>query len=242
MWRRASNYDPSLTAQPGAQMWGLHCDGSDGRGFGFRDWQIRGAVAELPPPDPAEILRGIMARVPVASPTLQFGPDRSLIAVKVPVWIWTDDPVTLTDSETDRGLTVTVTAELDSLELGMGEPDVRGTFNERKPEATIHCDTVPTTGPPEGNTRETVPPCGYTYIWRSLKDRTDDTCRWPVTITANWSITWTASNGESGELELTRNGAAALLVREWRTQLVSPDYRHDPEEWLALQRETPPCE
>lgn len=221
-------------------MMGQWCDGSDGGDMGFRDWQVW-AAAPPPPPDPEQIFRGILARVPLGAPILQFGPDPALLVVKAPVWIWTEDPTVLTDSDSDRGLTVTVTAELASLDLGMGEPDVRGTFDKWAPEATVHCDTVPTQGPPAQYTRETVPPCGYTYIWKSLKDRTDNTCRWPVTITANWSITWTASNGESGELELTRTGATALLVREWRTQLVSPQYRHDPDEWLAKQRETPPC-
>lgn len=222
-------------------MMGKYCTGEDRGAVGFRDWQIWGAAAAPPPPDPEVLFQQVLARIPITSPILEFGPDRALIAVKVPVWMWTEGPVTLTDSANDRGLTVTVTAQLNSLDLGMGEPDVRGYFDKGRPEARVHCDIVPTTGPPAEITREDTPPCGYTYIWRSLSDRTDGTCRWPVTITANWAITWSASNGESGSLDLTRNGATALLVREWRTQLVSPDYRHDPEEWLAEQREIPPC-
>lgn len=205
------------------------------------EWEVGTPITEPPPPDARSLSSEVIAGMTIPVPVVAFGPDAALVAVKVPVWMWVENDTRIIDSATDRGLTVTVTAELDSLDLGMGAPNVRGYFDRGKPEARVHCDTVPTTGPPPEVTREDVPPCGYTYVWRSLSERTGGTCRWPVTITANWAITWSASNGESGNLDLTRNGATALLVREWRTQLVSPDYRHDPQEWLAQQRETPPC-
>lgn len=241
-WTKATNFGGSDIGADTILMENFCVTSIEGQSGAPTEWYVGTVGQEPPPPNAQSIANEVVAGMSIPAPQLNFGPDEYRLAVKFPVWISVGNSTSIIDSASDRGLTVTVTAELASLDLGMGEPDVRGEFDPWAPEATVHCDTVPTEGPPDDFTREDVPPCGYTYIWKSLKDRTDDTCRWPITITANWEITWTASNGETGSLSMTRNGATALLVREWRTRLVSPGYQVDRDEWLAAERAVPPCE
>ena len=43
------------------------------------------------------------------------------------------------------------------------------------------------------------PPCGYKYQWRSSPERTGGAGTWPLTVTARWNVTWTATTGETGD-------------------------------------------
>jgi hypothetical protein len=62
------------------------------------------------------------------------------------------------------------------------------------------------------------------YKWRSLKERTNGTGMWPVSVTANWAVTWTATTGQTGTETLTATAATAVDVGEYRIVLVpGPD-------------------
>ncbi|MEO7125672.1 MAG: hypothetical protein ABI382_03935, partial [Nakamurella sp.] len=71
-----------------------------------------------------------------------------------------------------------------------------------------------------------APPCGYTYIWRSLPERTGGTGVWPVTVTSRYTISWTVTGGaggaviESGNDSVETTTTAPLLVREWHSILI----------------------
>ena len=58
------------------------------------------------------------------------------------------------------------------------------------------------------------------YHWRSLKSRTGGTGTWPLSVTANWVATWTATTGESGTIPLTATSNTAVDVEEYRIVLV----------------------
>jgi hypothetical protein len=70
-----------------------------------------------------------------------------------------------------------------------------------------------------------APPCGYTYVWRSLPARTDGTGSWPVTVTSRYTTTWTSTDGagavvETGSDTVNTTATAALPVREWHSLLI----------------------
>ncbi len=58
------------------------------------------------------------------------------------------------------------------------------------------------------------------YHWRSLKERTDGTGKWPVAATSNWTVTWQSNTGVTGGTTLSATGNDAFDVGEYRTVLV----------------------
>lgn len=127
--------------------------------------------------------------------------------VGVPLWLWVDradefaGPVAAT--ATAGSASVTAEARFVGLEWSMGPPG-----------AVVRCDGpgTPWTGQPGPS-----PDCGYTYRTRSLEERTGGTGRWPVVVTAVWSVTWTgfsAGAPVTGEQEVRVPTTTSLPVGE----------------------------
>lgn len=182
-------------------------------GCGATDWQSPDIFARLindePPPDPWALAREAIARLPIPTPTIEFGPDAEQIAVNVPVWLWVSNPDPVSASATDRTVTVTATAELASVTWSMGEPDA----------ASVICTGAGIA--PSAGVDLWDPPCGYTYRLRSLDERTAGAGTWPVTAQATWAVTWVANTGESGSDSVTVSSAARAAVGEYRTVIVA---------------------
>lgn len=171
--------------------------------------------------DPAAIALQAAGQIRVGSPAPHFGPDPGQIAVKVPVWLWTDSSRPLSKTIVTPGLWVTATAPLSSTTWLMGEPQ-----EITRPGVPVLPFTCVGTGEPApaGSTSDLPGPCSYTYKWKSLGARTGGSKGWTVSVTSKWRVTWTASNGASGFLETPLISAPRLqnvTVGEWRSSLVA---------------------
>ncbi len=174
-----------------------------------------GAAAPLPPPDPAVLAAQAIAQLSVPMPTVNVAPDPERLAVNFWVYLWTDDPGPVAATVELRGVSVTATAVLSSVNWMMGEPAKAGG------PAEVTCAVAGS--PPPANATFLVdsgppPACGYVYRLRSTADRTGGTERWPVTVTSTWAVTWTSNTGAAGSDELTSPSSLALVrVGEYRT-------------------------
>ena len=183
-------------------------------------WVKNGNPVVPPPPDPGQIAEEAAGQMTAPNPVIHLGPDPNKLAVKVPVWLSVDDRAPMTLTVAVRGLSVTVTATLKSTTWSMGEPVDPADPSDKV--ASFNCDGAGTPAPAHPDPA-VKPPCGYTYVWKSLAERTGGTKTWPVTATTNWDVTWTASNGTGGALAnpLTPTTTQQVAVGEWRSTLVS---------------------
>ncbi|SDP06128.1 hypothetical protein SAMN04515671_2838 [Nakamurella panacisegetis] len=183
-------------------------------------WVRDGQPVVPPPPDPSVIAEQAAAELTVPNPRITLGPDEGKIAVKVPVWLSVDTPGPLSYTVAVRGLSVTVVASLKSTTWSMGEPV--DPANPGIEVAAIKCEGPGVSAPP-GVSSSVIPPCGYTYHWKSLATRTAGSGKWSVTATTDWAVTWTASSGASGTLNrpLRPSSTKQVVVHEWRSSLVA---------------------
>lgn len=174
-----------------------------------------GAAAPLPPPDPAVLAAQAIGQLSIPLPAVNVAPDPERLAVNFWTYLWTDDPGPVSTTVELRGVSVTATAVLSSVDWVMGEPAKAGGAAE------VTCTGAGS--PPPANATFLVnsgppPACGYVYRLRSTAERTGGTERWPVTVTSTWAVTWTSNTGAAGSDELTSPSSLALVrVGEYRT-------------------------
>lgn len=225
----AAGYDPSKGTLSSAKcpvqsnLPGL----PDGVRYVTREvWTLNGeAPAPPPPPDPAELARSVASQLTVPAPVLHAGSPGERVAVKVPVWLWVDEQPALTASVSAGGLTVTARAVLSSVDWSMGEPVGDPGEGPSGQGASFSC-TGAGSPPPAGVGRSVVPPCGYTFTWRSDVGRTGGSGAWPVQAVAHWTMTWQATNGAAGAIPLQATAATQVPVGEWRVALVDGGGTH----------------
>jgi hypothetical protein len=165
---------------------------------------------------PMSLVSQAIGNLTIPTPTPHVGPDANKIAVKVPTWLWIDYAGPITVTTTAGALSATVTATLDSTTWQMGEPvDVH---TPGVPAAPVTCAGAGTAYAPGLDPKQ--PPCGYTYIWKSLPERTGGTGTWTVTATAHWTVNWSVSTGLTGSQQVATTAQIPLLVREWHVVLV----------------------
>lgn len=181
------------------------------------------AAPVAPPPDVNELAREATGLLQVPTPLVHMGPDPAVVAVKIPVWLWIEDPQALTATVSAGGLSVTATARVTSTVWSMGEPAGDSADRLGGPVASFTCSGLGSAPPGAVVDRSVVPPCGYTFIWRSLPERTGGSGVWPVGVTAKWTVSWVATNGQNGEIPLQAAAQVGVHVGEWRTVLVAPD-------------------
>lgn len=183
-------------------------------------WTPNGVPPAPPPPDPAQIAQEAAGKMTAPDPVIHLGPNAQQVAVKVPVWLWIDPPQPIALTVAVRGLSVTVTAALVSTTWAMGEGDRSGPSSSGGSAVTCTGSGTP---PPAHPFRTVVPPCGYTYTWKSLPERTGGTGAYQITATTNWQVSWTASDGTNGTLPapLTPATTQQVAVGEWRAELVA---------------------
>ena len=224
----AAGYDPSKgtlstakcpvqTNLPGAP---------DGERYVEHDvWTLNGAAPVAPPPpDPADLARSVASQLTVPAPVVHIGGGER-VAVKVPVWLWAEEQPALTASVTAGGLTVTARAVMTSTDWSMGDP-VSGPDGGGSAAAAVFSCVGGGSAPPAGVDRSVVPPCGYTYRWRSDAGRTGGSGAWPVNVVAHWTMSWQATNGAQGEIALQAASATQVAVGEWRVALVDGSGTH----------------
>ena len=173
------------------------------------------AAAPLPPPDPAVLAAQAIGQLSIPMPAVNVAPDPERLAVNFWTYLWTDDPGPVSTTVELRGVSVTATAVLSSVDWVMGEPAKGGG------PAELTCTGAGS--PPPSNATFLVnggppPACGYVYRLRSTAARTGGTERWPVTVTSTWAVTWTSNTGAAGSDELISPSSLALVrVGEYRT-------------------------
>jgi hypothetical protein len=177
-----------------------------------------------PPPDPAQLAQSAIGQLSIPPPKIGIGPDFNKVAVNLWTWLWIDEPAPVSITVTAGAVSVTAVARLSTTEWTMGEPVDNPDTERFRATNPVICQGAGV-APVEGEYDwKAEPPCGYMYKWRSLKERTNGTGMWPVSVTANWAVTWTATTGQTGTETLTATAATAVDVGEYRIVLVpGPD-------------------
>ena len=176
------------------------------------------AVAPAPP-TPYELAQRALNQIVIPQPSIGVGPDRTKLAVNLWTWLWTTDPGAQTVTVSSGAISVVLTATLSSVAWSLGEPAATGGPYAAGPPVTITCQGTGS-APPANYDWKAEPPCGHKYTWRSTKERTGGTGKWPITATSNWNVTWQSNTGVSGTATLSGTGNDALDIGEYRIVLV----------------------
>ncbi|TCB94496.1 hypothetical protein E0H26_21440 [Micromonospora zingiberis] len=179
--------EPQQEAPPGWQWYTLTCNGGD---LG----SVRTELREGPPPgygappDPEELARRAFASITLLAPRAAVAPRKSVGPglVGLPVWMWASRGTTYfgpqSASASDRGLTVTIRAEVDRIVWDMGNGD------------RVTCDGPGTAYDRRGrHAGQRSPDCGY-------HDGYPEARTYQVQATTHWSVTWTSSGGQTGSI------------------------------------------
>ena len=180
------------------------------------------APAAPPPPTPEQLAQQAYQKLPIPRPSMHFGPDDNKIAAKYWRYWWVDNPGAGTATAVAGAVSVTATARLTSVTWSMGEPAAADALSTHA--APVTCQGPGTNpGPAVDTTVDPAPgSCAYMYRLRSTPERTGGTGTWPVTATANWTITWAANTGEAGTLPAPPTvSTVPVRVGAWSTVLVA---------------------
>lgn len=156
-------------------------------------------------PDPGVVARDLaeeaFAQLRVTPPVARSNPAGGIAVINIPTWLWVDDWVPLRSAASAAGVTATVTATPvgvvwdpgdGSDPLSCGGPGVA--YDVSRPAVGQSTD------------------CSFTY--------TRAAGRFTITATQRWHVTYTATNGQSGDLgEVTSTAALPIDVRELVTSI-----------------------
>lgn len=160
--------------------------------------------------DPETVARDVVASLQLHSINIGLAPRAgSTGLVQLPVWMWAAEPDSRTwgpasASKTVQGLTVTVRAEVDSVDWDMGD----GT--------TVNCGVG--TARPTGGGTNASPTCGHTYTSTSASKQGGS---YAVTATSHWKIKW-AAGAQHGTFPFELSDTAQLKIVESRAVLTAP--------------------
>ncbi|TDW23809.1 hypothetical protein EV650_2668 [Kribbella kalugense] len=162
--------------------------------------------------DPMTLVYQAVGMMQLAPPLIKTAPAAGQIGlVNMPVWLWVTKSENtwgpIVRSASVPGLTVTVTAQVKAVNWGLGDGN------------TIRCE-----GPGTPYTKamgvKDSPDCGHRYK-KTSHDLPD--CKYPVTATAQWDITWRSTLGDVGQISMTQQAATQLRIGEAIPVLVDPD-------------------
>jgi hypothetical protein len=220
---------PEVIPPKSDPIWGGHTDGSIWRciriGIGFsRDREARqmsGMIWMRPgarPPvvvDPLALVEQAIAKMQLGKPVIGIvpkpTPESNEGAVNLPVWMWTGrgkhDVGPLSAAAAIPGvLSVTATAKVTRIVWTMGDG------------GSVTCAGPGTQFDPSyGATMS--PTCGYKYEQTSDDQRNG---RYTVTARSDWTIQWTSSDGDRGDLTRPLSSSVSIKIGELRPVLVDP--------------------
>jgi hypothetical protein len=176
-------------------------------------------AAAPPPPTPEQLAQQAIADLVVPEPLIGIGPEPTKLAVNLWTWLWVDESPPVAVTAAAGGVSVTATATLTSTTWSLGEPATTGGEFRPGPAATVTCAGTGSAPPPDYDWKA-EPPCGHMFAWRSLKERTGGTGKWPITATTNWAVAWQSNTGAAGTDALTATSADQFDVGEYRIVLV----------------------
>lgn len=162
--------------------------------------------------DPVTLAYEAIAEMRLAPPLVKTAPGVGQIGlVNMPVWLWVTKSENtwgpIVRSASVPGLSVTATAQVKAINWSMGD----GT--------TIRCDGPGTPYDKSMGVKDS-PDCGHRYKKTS---RDLPNCKYPVTATAQWDITWQSTLGDTGQITMTEQAATQLRIGEAVPVLVDPD-------------------
>ena len=181
-----------------------------------------GGAPPPPPPTPEQLAQQAYQLLSMPDPSMNFGPDPQRVAVRYWLYLWVDDPGVVSATVTAGAVSVTATAKMTSVIWTMGEPVSADNLGSRA--APITCQGLGTNPGPNVDTtaQPAVGDCAYMFQVRSTTERTGGSGTWPVTATANWTITWAANTGQSGTLAAPpRVSTTQVSVGAWSTVMVA---------------------
>ncbi|WP_254909743.1 hypothetical protein [Micromonospora sp. NBS 11-29] len=189
-------------APPGKQWYQLTCNGGD---LG----SMRQELLDGPPdgygapPDPEELARRALASISLLPPRASVAPRRSKGPglVGLPVWMWASRGASyfgpLTASASDRGLTVTITANVTRTVWHMDrnlDVECAGPGTPYRANGPLAGSASPDCGLPNG-----YPKAGIYQVY----------------ATTFWTVEWTSSGGERGVIAQSReSGVIPVQINE----------------------------
>lgn len=211
---RILGVDPPPTSSVPSQelvtgrTYGRECHFTDDGSLAFVDDFVPGPAGPGAPagepvalaPSVEVLAQQAYAEVPLALPVPHTSPPADVPQlVGLPVWLWLDDASwsTFDASASVAGVTVTVVATPQSASWDMGDG------------ATVTCSGpgTPWTGDTSARTS-----CSHTY--QHVSDRQPGG-RYQASVTLTWSVSWSATTGETGTLpDASRRTSFELDVRQ----------------------------
>lgn len=153
-------------------------------------------AAPTPAPviDVVTIVNAAVANLQLPAPEPHLGPEPDvnewkMLAVGLPVWIWTNTPAQIDASTTQQGIPITLTAHLVRTEISLGD----GT--------TLSCKTA-TPRPAYAEPMAESPDCGHTWLTAGT---------YHVTATNIWAVEW-AALGQAGLVTMERSASRTVEV------------------------------
>lgn len=207
-------YWEQMTPQPpaGDIGWGGHQPGDGAVYLRTCPDNVGNAQTEVwlknPPPGygggmtAAQLAQVALSKMLLAGPRIGIAPRQGGVSlVGLPVWLWTQvTPSTWgpTQASASAGaLTVTATARVTQIAWDMGDGTV-----------------VVCASPGEAYQASygaAAPPCGHTYTATSASQPGG---HYTITATSTWTVTWTATSGQQGQLTATRQSQTTAVIGE----------------------------
>jgi hypothetical protein len=162
--------------------------------------------------DPLTLAYEAVAKMQLEAPQIRTAPGAGQVGlVNMPVWLWVEKSEnTWGPIERDAsvpGLTVTATAKVTAVDWSMGDGK------------TVRCETAGTAYQKSYGIKAS-PDCGYLYRKTS---REQAGCKYKVSASARWDITWQSTLGDTGQISLTQQAGTQLRIGEAVPVLVNPN-------------------
>ena len=170
--------------------------------------QISRDLVDPTAPDPATVARNLaeaaLAQLRVQTPIARSNPANSLAVINIPTWLWVENWTPLTASASAAGVTATVTAE--PVEMLWDPGDGSKPFTCRGPGVAYDLNRP-------ARTQRTD--CSFTYRQKAG--------RFNIGATQRWHLTYTATNGQRGDLgNITSTATIPIDVHELVTSIELP--------------------
>ncbi|MEU8227928.1 hypothetical protein [Kribbella sp. NPDC048915] len=162
--------------------------------------------------DPLTLVYEAIASMNLGAPLIKTAPAPGRIGlVNMPVWLWvnkTENTWGPIEREASvPGLSVTATAQVKAINWTMGDGKI------------VRCKG-PGTPYDESMGVRPSPTCGHRYVKTSTKL---PGCKYQVTATAEWDITWRSTLGDTGQVSRTQQATTQLRIGEAVPVLVDPN-------------------
>ncbi|MFN8051028.1 MAG: hypothetical protein U0Q22_06310 [Acidimicrobiales bacterium] len=167
-----------------------------------------------PRPDIVGQLRDqALANIDIELPVPRFSPPTETLP-NLDTWFWTDDQTRQEASASAGGVTVTVTAELRSTQFEIAASAEPGTAS-RDDGVRVACPGAMPAYRPEVPPGDQSTTCHHRFA-APTRDLSID-------VTSTWALSWSATNGTSGDLgAIERTSTAPYRVQAKRTVIRTP--------------------